>query len=113
MLLGGIFNKKIKELKDLSKSESFSDKTPEEVAASFFLGIKRSQWFFSIVLIVTGFLGWVLLYLGLYSNFGGLKIWAYIILSLFVLSTGIGLSYYLLHPRRLWFSARKGLSDLP
>lgn len=98
-----LLKKKVTGLTDLSKSDILKDKLkrPEEATRTFLFGVKRSQWFFSGILVLSGLAGWVLLYLGLYTNVGGVQIWAYIILSLFVLSTGIGLSYYILHPRRL------------
>lgn len=95
--------KKVRGLADLSKSDVLKDKLkkPEDIPKTFFFGVKRSQWLFAGILVLSGLVGWIFLYLGLYTSVGGIKIWAYIIFSLFVLSTGMGLSYYLLHPPRL------------
>src|SRR3989344_1802707 len=96
----GLFNKKLKELE--SQTEILWDeKKQEEAIENFFFGVKKSQWIFSGALILSAVAAWVLLYFGLYSNLGGVHIWSYIILSLLLLSTGIGLSYYLLYPRRI------------
>lgn len=64
-------------------------------------GIDRSQLIFAGILVVLALLGWLSVYLAFYQVYIGFQIWALVVFFLFMFATGVGLSFFLLHPRRL------------
>lgn len=73
-------------------------------------GIDLKQWIFAGALMGLAFLSWLCLCLAFYQVYSGFQIWGLTLFFLFVLATGVGLSFFLLRPRRLAISAYFAIS---
>lgn len=69
-----------------------------------FSDIERKQWIFAGVLVGLAFVSWFFVYLAFYQVYAGFQVWGFAAFFIFLLATGVGLSFFLFHPCRLAIS---------